>query len=103
MGKDINQLYKCAMKSEQLLTVENIAGLIGKKIVWSSPCAEDNAEYNPYGYCGIAVIRGFDPDSAHPVNADIIEGDKLGYAFVSGDKHHLAYSDDDRYISYIKL
>ncbi len=103
MENNINQLYERAMKNEQFLTVENIAGLIGKKIVWSSPCAEDNAKYNPYGYCGVAVIREFAPEQSHPLKADTVEGDRLDFAFISSDRHHLACSDDDRYISYIEL
>lgn len=88
-----------AMKRECMLERDIIPQLIGKRIRWSAPVADENAEY---GDCkGTAIIRAYKPLEHNPLEVETIKGDNLGWAFFDGPGDEwLAYGDGDRYISF---
>ena len=93
-----NSHSKIRNNMEQIITIENIEGLIGKTIKWSSPTSADNAMYGPYR--GVALIKGYVPGDRRPIKVETISGHSLEYNFLSCDKYNFAYSDDFRYISF---
>lgn len=90
------------MTTQMYLTkkVAMLLAVLGRKIRWHAPCADDNSGHHPDGYTGVAIIKRADFDKFNPLEVEAGEGDDLKWAFLSYDGEHLAYSDDDRYITF---
>lgn len=82
------------------LHLNDLNGLIGKKIAWFAPAYSHNHPYE-----GVAIITDVNMSNRRPLTVDTISGDNLKHAFVDdlANDGTLAYSDSFRTVTYIIL
>lgn len=82
--------------AKQVLTADILSTLVGKTISWVAPGHSSNGNYQ-----GIAKIESVELAKRNPIQAKIIEGDELNYAF-NDDFHpgYISFSDSDRFVMF---
>ena len=86
------------------LTIEILQGLLGKTIKWQAPIYSANVGYYGHGLTGgITKIIKIDASQRRPIlEAEKLDpaSDDICFAFKSDFDDILAFSDEDRFVTY---